>query len=219
MKRCLNISIKELFDRCIYFSIGHAVYTCYNPMFSYEQSWDGLNYSFQNGYSRGTISFDMSQNIVVGAARNDLCNRMKLYPRMDAIDLFETDLIEVKKLASREALEYLYETIDDCTKPMATVAMWSEKGSIILSDEDKVFNENGGEFISVLLGTRENMMNYLVSAYEFVDRDISVIDYIFDKYKNEEKKIRLPLSMHYLKKTAGYKEGIESLKEMGIEVP
>lgn len=218
MNRCLNIPINELFDRCIYFSLGHAVYTCFNPLFSYEQSWDGLNYNFQNGYSRGTISFDITQNLVVGAARNDLCNRMKLYPQMNAIDLFATDLVEVKKLASKEALEYLYETIDDCTKPMATVAMWSENESIVLSDSDEVFNANGGEFISVLLGTRENMMDYLVDSYEFKDREISVIDYFFDKYKNGQKRFRLPPSMQYLKKTVGYKECIESLKEMGIEI-
>lgn len=218
MNQCLNISINELFDRCIYFSIGHAIYTCFNPLFSYEQSWDGLNYNFQNGYSRGTISFDMVQYIVVGAARNDLCSRMKLYPRMDAIDLFETNLLEVKQFASKEALEYLYETIDNCTKPMATVAMWSENESIVLSDSYEMFNENGGEFISVLLGTRENMIDYLVNVYEFKDKEISVINYIYDKYKNGEKRFHLPFSMQYLKKTVGYKEGIESLKEMGIEI-
>ena len=46
MKTKLNITCDELYDNCIYSSIAHAVANLKNPFFSYEQSWDGINYSF-----------------------------------------------------------------------------------------------------------------------------------------------------------------------------
>ena len=64
----LKMTFNELYERCIYSSAAHAVANLRFPFFSYEQSWDGNNFSFKPG-SEGTISFDFDTKIIAGALK------------------------------------------------------------------------------------------------------------------------------------------------------
>lgn len=64
----LQMTFNELYERCIYSSIAHAVANLRFPFFSYEQSWDGDNFSFKPD-SEGTISFDFEKNYCRGDNR------------------------------------------------------------------------------------------------------------------------------------------------------
>ena len=65
----MKITKTELFRGSLIASIAHAIMTNIYPDLSYEQSWDGKNFSIQNEQLKGTISFD--EVFCVGAIRNE----------------------------------------------------------------------------------------------------------------------------------------------------
>lgn len=52
------MTLQNLYERCIFASVSHAIMNGKYPNLAVEHSWDGRNYSFQNLEGiRGTISF------------------------------------------------------------------------------------------------------------------------------------------------------------------
>ena len=102
----LHFTFEELYKRCIFASAAHAVANLKFPFFSYEQSWDGDNYSFKMS-SEGTISFDFSKKIIAGAGIDNESPRFMQYPEFQAIELFSDAPDRIRHLAEREALQYL----------------------------------------------------------------------------------------------------------------
>lgn len=94
--RIVVIDFETLYYNCIYSSIAHAISNLKDPFFSYTQSWDGNNYCFHDGSERGTISFDLSEHILSGAAREETSMRIKWYPNYKAISLYEGAPIKIK---------------------------------------------------------------------------------------------------------------------------
>ena len=89
MKNKLIVNCEQLYNNCIYSSVAHAIFVLKAPLFNYTQSWDGINYNFNYGTTRGTITFDLSGQTVTGAARDDTSIRRKWYPVYKAISLFD----------------------------------------------------------------------------------------------------------------------------------
>lgn len=64
------IDLKTIYKNSLTASVYYAVMTNVYPLLSYEQSWDGRNFSFQNSAgARGTITF--TDAFCVGAIRNE----------------------------------------------------------------------------------------------------------------------------------------------------
>ena len=156
MARKLQMTFDELYERCIYSSVAYAVANLRFPFFSYEQSWDGDNFSFKSG-SEGTISFDFEKKVIAGAIIDNESPRLGKYPDYQAIKLFSDAPDSIKQLADKEALQYLLFEIDGTVLPAATTAFWVDsEGLCIFDDSIDEFWENGGEFIRYLLGPLEN---------------------------------------------------------------
>ncbi len=199
----------------MYSAVAHAINNLKEPDFAYEQSWDGDNYSYHFGSGRGTIAFDLKRNIVAGAHRAEDSERNSWYPGYDAMDLFTCDNQYVKQLATNETLEYLYDTRDGVTKPVATIAFWIDDNDLYLSDNGESFRLHGGEFLlDVLLLEPEDIKQYWKEQYHFGEEEAELVEYVYRcivAYK--------PISKRQVKKLinrkqSGYKECLESLKEM-----
>ena len=109
MKNKLIVNCEQLYNNCIYSSVAHAIFVLKAPLFNYTQSWDGINYNFNYGTTRGIITFDLSGQTVTGAARDDTSIRRKWYPVYKAISLFDQAPEKNRLLAHNETLEYLYD--------------------------------------------------------------------------------------------------------------
>ena len=148
----LQMTFNELYERCIYSSIAHAVANLRFPFFSYEQFWDGVSFSFKPD-SEGTISFDFEKRIIAGAIIDNESPRFVQYPKCQAIELFSDAPDNIKQLADMEALRYLLFEIEGIVLPVATTAFWLDsEGLFIFDDSIDEFWENGGEFFRYLLG-------------------------------------------------------------------
>ena len=214
----IKISYRELYERCVLSSIAHAVYTFREPFFSYEQSWDKKNYSFCVGSTRGTISFDDTLGVAAGAVRDDKSERIKLYPQKNAYELFEAAPAAIIRLAKDEALEYLYDTIGEVTRPVATVALWNDGNDVILSDERSTFVGHGGEFILLLCDLSVDLGHYWREQYSLSDDELALVGMLTTAVLNGQT-FTLPKNFKkMLKKSVGLKEGLEALDELGIDL-
>jgi len=215
--RIVVIDFETLYYNCIYSSIAHAISNLKDPFFSYTQSWDGNNYCFHDGSERGTISFDLSEHILSGAAREETSMRIKWYPNYKAISLYEGAPTKVKFLAQNETLEYLYDEKDGIVQPMATVAFWNDGNEIYTNDDNQLFITNGGEYIVNIAVSHEELKEYWKKEYDLKHEELAAIDYIFVHFK-ENKKIKFKDISIINKHCDGYNECLESLNELGIHI-
>jgi len=218
-KLCIfkEISFDDLYINCLYSSVAHALYVLNNPFFDYTQSWDGSNYCFHYGHSRGTITFVHDQKLFVGAARDESSTRRKLYPNFKAINIFSKATAEHRAVAQKDTLEYLYDEENGVTQPMATVGFWSCDNKIYVSDTIEDFLNNGGEYINIISNSFEDLRAYWKAQYDFSEDLHQLANYIFDCFYSI-KPIYLNEIKSLDKSCIGYDECVISLKEINADL-
>jgi hypothetical protein len=188
------------------------------PEEAYTQSWDGINYNFHQGSSRGTITFDLSQEILVGAIREEQSSRINWYPKYRASSLFDNAPKGAQLLAEQETLHYLLDEIDGITAPVATTAFWNNGNQIILYDTFNDFIVNGGGFISDINIPLDRVCEYWNKYYEITIDEFKVINQLYNLKKSGNMRInRSDLNVKN-DNPQGYEEFITSLAELGFVV-
>lgn len=127
----MHLSKDMLFKGCLLSSIAHAIMTNVYPELSYEQSWDGNNFSVNNsGGVRGTISFD--KDICVCAIRDD--NTCDQFFADEIMKILESFPEKERKLALNETLQYLLLDGKNGVEPCITSMFWIDTDKICYSD-------------------------------------------------------------------------------------
>ena len=217
MKYKLKYTVPQLNNCCLFSSVAHAVSNLRYPYFSYEQSWNGDNYSFQYGGSRGTVTFNRKNNLVVAAFRDDRSDKIREYPTFRASGLFCEADRRVQETANAVTLEYLYYDFGGITVPTATAAMWSEADVLYSPDEGEIFVANGGEFIDIICIPIEELAEYWREQYELTENEIKATELIFQIKRKGGNQIAfddIPIAID--KNAEGYAEFLESLSEIDI---
>lgn len=231
MKMKLDTTFWELYDNCVFSLIVHAISNLQFPEFSYEESWDDVTYCFHFEDLGGTISFDLSKEIVVGALREDLSDRISLYknPDFNATDFYNDTSDAIKELATNEALQYLddretlqglFGNVGRRDTRVITSAFWGERGEVYAYDEVDEFKKHGGEYVlEELCANRSQLIEYKKEYYSFDgDDEITTAEYIFQCLKKGQLKIKNKEVPIINKQCVGYKECLESLSELGIYI-
>jgi len=219
MKHKLEYPAKRLTSGCLYSSVAHAVANLKFPFFSYDQSWNGENYSFQFDRSRGTVTFDKENDLIVAAFRDDTSSRLLDYPEYKAAWLFSEADERVRKIAESETLEYLYYAFGKVSMPAATTAMWSEGDAMYSPDDDAAFIVNGGEFIGIICAPPEELAEHWIEQYEFTEDELAAVDYLYKSKCDGVARLALkdiPLAID--KGSDGYAEFLTSLSELSMEI-
>jgi len=128
----MNITNIQLLRGCLLSSIAHAIMTNVYPDLSYEQSWDGKNFSIQdeNG-RRGTITF--LDDCCIGALRDDNADPIQGF---EAIDKWMLDFPEtIQSVAKAETLQYLLVDDGDASVPSVTSIFWCDNNGIYVNQE------------------------------------------------------------------------------------
>lgn len=123
----MNITYEQLLRGCLLSSIAHAIMTNAYPELSYEQSWDGNNYSIQdeNG-RRATISF--LDNCCIGAVRSECRNTIQ---GLDAIkECMLAFPANLQHVAETETLQYLLVEHNNMIVPSVTSVFWCDKNGL-----------------------------------------------------------------------------------------
>jgi len=203
-----------------------------------------MNYSFQYGSSRGTITFDLSSAFLVGAIRDDKSNRISWYPNFKAVELFSEAPEAAKVLSTNEALQYLFYEINEITSPVApvgfwgrltgkaahietitvpvaTTAFWSEGDEIFSGDTLDNFINNGGEFISEIMISATELRMYWEEHYELTSEELGLVDYLFQLKKSNKVRISKKIITDIAgvdNDADGNNACIQSLVEIGFEI-
>lgn len=218
----MNNNMRDrLFNNCIYYSIAHAMFIADEPYFAYTASWDGNNFNYVLGATRGTISF--GEDFACGAFRNETSRRIHKYPRnMKALDLFSSAPENIRKFAESETLMYLFDEIDGFLGPVATSGFWITEDQFHSDDEYEDFLAEGGYSASEFLGTLEDVKQLCIEEFDLSEEMMAVVEQIYSEYLKNNREI----SLEYLEKSIsaclkdyeGYKDMCTSLSEINIKV-
>ena len=128
----MKITKTDVFNGCLLASIVHAVMTNEYPELSYEQSWDGTNYSIQNSEGmRGTITF--TDEYCIGAIRNERSDGVVCGDSVkEYMKNFPSNVVEK---ASEETLQYLLLEIDGKIQPCISSAFWADNTSLYYEEK------------------------------------------------------------------------------------
>lgn len=136
----MNITSKQLLRGCIRSAIAHAIMVNCYPELSYEQSWDGNNFSVQDGGGRrGTITF--LDDCCVGAVRNEIGKQIMGFDAIDKYMRFFPDVIQTT--AKTETLQYLLVNRNGAAIPSITSLFWCDDAHLYVCQEcEKSFRED-----------------------------------------------------------------------------
>ncbi|MBO7748734.1 hypothetical protein I8J29_31650 [Paenibacillus sp. MWE-103] len=220
----LAINREQIWNGCILASIAHAVMTAHYPDFSFEQSWDGINYNVQDGAGiRGTITFH--DRIIVAAFRKEQSDR--LYNS----DLTQTAIRSLHKappavhaIAKSETFHCLLDEVDGQTIPLITALFYGVSDDFVSNDSLVDLFEHGAEIIQTqLLGCTDEAIKHWHDYYEMTQEQSDLVLSLFHrKLQNPKSVIRISqeeATSIGLVNAEGIDECRESLEELGIIYP
>lgn len=187
---------ETIYRRCILASVIHAVMNGRFEEFAFEQSWDGMNYSFQDSEgARGTISF--CDDIFVCAVRND-----EDYISGEAEVLNSLFIGAGKKtqdIAAEITLQYLLINEKGIEKPAVTAAFWGDKETIFANQTEREIIDKSGGILLPLFYEEADALRYWKEYNDLDDdSDSDKIDFmkeIYNKRINTDGRIVLDRSV------------------------
>ena len=191
-KLTFNITNKQIISSCLISSIAHAIMMNEYPDLSYEQSWDGENYSKQFERYRMTIS--IKDDYCVGVIRNDEFRGVS----EQAIDTlmneseFPTKAIDLLK---SETLEYvLMDSEDGMVVPIVTSLFYcSTERLLIISDDEESLSADVETF-ALFIASIEQQVEYWKNYYEMSEENVVLL---LDLFKTKSEYFHTPIYLTY----------------------
>lgn len=199
-------------------SIAHAIFVANNPDFAYEHSWDGNNYSTNDGQgSRGTVTF--GQDFFVGGFRNEEFS----VETIEAKELFSQAPQRVQKIAEEDTFQYLLDEVDGSAPPIVTTVLWGNDDQVFSSHPYDDMIEQGAHLLEIQASEYETGVKYWEEYYELTERQLTLLKKLYHlKLENPARTITLSAE-DIQALDAVDAEGIEeskiSFSEMGFEWP
>lgn len=210
MKR-IDIDSCKLYKGCILASIAHAVAVSKFPNLDFEHSWDGINYSMNDGQGcRATITFHPKAIIAV------FQNLESLNTSKEFNFYFEGASEEIKEIATNEALQYVLDNVDGKIKPVITGAFWGGWDSLFSNQILEEIIRAGGYILNYQLMDYEKALTAWSNNYELDAEQIALVDKLY-KMKISSKTETITLTEMEIKcLTGNLEECRTSLNELNI---
>ena len=209
---------QAIWEGCMLASIAHAIFVANNPDFAYEHSWDGNNYSTNDGQgSRGTVTF--GQDFFVGGFRNEEFS----VETTGAKELFSQAPQRVQKIAEEDTFQYLLDEVDGSAPPIVTTVLWGNDDQVFSSHPYDDMIEQGAHLLEIQASEYETGVKYWEEYYELTERQLTLLKKLYHlKLENPARTITLSAE-DIQALDAVDAEGIEeskiSFSEMGFEWP
>lgn len=209
---------QNIWEGCILASIAHAIFIANDPEFAYEHSWDGDNYSTNDGQgSRGTVTF--GQDFLVAGFRNE---EFASNPA-DAKNYLTKAPQRVQETAEQEAFQYLLDEVDGATRLVVTTVLWESEQGVFSSHPYDIMMERGTDLLEVQASGYESALEYWEEYYELTKEQLALVEKLY-LLKLKDPMGRILLTEADIQSINGNDvEGIEeskcSFSEIGIEWP
>jgi len=184
-----NWTKDKVWQGCVLASIAHAIMVSQYPDLSFEQSWNGITYSVQDGSSiRGSISF--LDDYCVGCFRDELSNRLSKKNFTGYEKYFADFPIYVLETANNEALQYMLDEVDGKVIPLITNSFWCSCEGMFSNDNEKDLLANGLSILAKQLSEFEEAVEKLAEYYDMNERQVLLLSSLFNKkIQNPRQKI------------------------------
>lgn len=181
MNKVFSFTNKEtIYRRCILASTVHAVMNGRFEEFAGEQSWDGMNYSFQNFEGiRGTISF--CDERFVCAVRND---KNYIAGEDEILNFFFRNADKkTLDIAADITLQYLLTDEKGNDVPAVSVAFWGNKETIFSNQQENEINEKSEGILLPIFYEETDALKYWKEYNDLNDEsDNDKIGFIMEIY-------------------------------------
>lgn len=165
---------QNIWEGCILASIAHAVFIADAPDLAYEHSWDGDNYSTNDGQgSRGTVAF--GQEVYAAGFRND---HLALNP-VDAKQYFIEAPDQVQQTAEQETLQYLLDEVDGEVRPVVTTVLWESEQHVFSSHPYDIMLERGADLLEVQASEYEAAIEFWEENYELTEQQLALVEKLY----------------------------------------
>ena len=206
---------KHLFKNCILSFVAHAIMINAYPELFFEQTWDGKNYSIQDGYARrGTITFQ--DNFCIGAIRNE-CGRI-IYGRKEIAKYMDGFPNYVTEIANKETLEYLLDYHGNEIVPAITSVFWCDEKMLYWGKQDKQQILEDCSLLETLFLPFDNALEQIKIYYDMTPSAVQLLLELVEQKDNDLSK-QIVLSKHQQKNIPGGALNdvcIEALREINI---
>lgn len=216
----LNLEWKRqaVWEGCMLASIAHAIFVANNPDFAYEHSWDGNNYSTNDGQgSRGTVTF--GQDFFAGGFRNEEF----FVETTEAKELFSQAPQRVQKIAEQDTFQYLLDEVDGAALPIVTTVLWGNDNQVFSSHQYDDMIEQGAHLLEIQASEYENGVDYWEEYYELTEQQLTLLKKLYHlKLENPARTITLSaedIQALDAVDAEGMEESKISFSEMGFEWP
>jgi hypothetical protein len=168
---------QQLYEGCLLASLAHAIMVAKYPEFSYEHSWDGINYNVQDGAgNRGTITF--AQGTCVGAYRAE----SRINEPLDHERLLNELHPNLQQLAYDETLPYLLENVSGQVKPVIITIFWADESGVIVSPHDYLqMLDRGGNLLERQVMEHSQSVKAWQEYYDMSDEQVELMLSLFRK--------------------------------------
>ena len=221
-------SVEQLWKGSILASIAHAIAVSRWPDVSNQQSWDGLNYSVQDGMgSKGTICFDFTQQQFpakcAGAVFGARSNRSKLEKGLPQESQgFLTGIPDDIRSLAEESFQYLLDDFSGEVRPWVTAALWSIGPSLASQDSWEDFKEQGGHLIERQLIPVDTAVTAWKQEYKMSDEESEMLVSLYSRRINNPQVV-LTLTLDDRRIIEQHGEGVEesweSFSELSFQFP
>ena len=163
-------------------TIAHAIGVAADPMLSYELSWDGINYSRQDGQgTRGTVTFAPSATVAV--FRDDSSARMpgRSGNQYDLDWFFRGVPAEVMVLARNEALQYVLDEYEGKVSPVITAAFWGNASTLNAAEPWAEVFRHGAHLISTELAEPEAAIVQWTEYHDLSDAQSNLLRVLYTR--------------------------------------
>jgi hypothetical protein len=211
---------EQLWRGCLVASIAHAIMVAHYPELSNEHSWDGMNYSIQDGEgTRATITFH--PEFCVSAFRDDSSDRIKAINNVkQAKEYFKGAPQEIVSVGETETLQYLLENVGGKVVPIITTAFWGIGQRLVATDSFEEMYQNGGFLLERQVMEFNKSIESWGEYYDMSSKQCELLKTIFNrKINGGEEEILLSkddIQLIGTDDTEGLEESRISFKEMGI---
>ncbi|NQK68599.1 hypothetical protein HO483_10255 [Streptococcus suis] len=212
------LNVNNLYEGCYLASISCAVMSAKFPELSFEHSWDGMNYSVQDGFgTRGTVTF--KNDFCIGVFRKDNSDRLiQSYPYTH---YFKNCPDEIFQLAVEETLQYFLDNNNGVVLPVITACFWNNENILESNDNwDDVFS-NGGDILIPQLSAFEIGLEHWKNYYEMDSAELNlVVRLLKERISNLEQDVRIVNDGEVLTRYGleGFNEAKHLLESMRIYV-
>ena len=205
-------------------TVAHAIGVAANPLFSYELSWDGINYSRQNSQgTRGTVTF--AQGATVAVFRDESSVRIpgRSSNEYDLNWFFRGMPEDLMLLAHREALQYMLDEYEGKESPTITAAFWGDTNILTSAEPWAEVFSHGAHLLRTELTEVEAAMSEWAGYHDMSEVQSDLLRALYTR-RIQELDLEIVIGkQEYAVLTSEGADGIEESRELlaaiGIKFP